>query len=209
MEDIPYTQEAGGGRPRGGTPSPAAPSRWLAMAGVGLGVFMGTLDGSIVNIALPTLRSELRTDFGTVQWVVVSYLLVLTSLMLGAARLGDLVGRKRLYLWGLALFTVSSCLCGLAANVYALIAFRALQGVGSVVMAALGVAIVTEIFPPEERGKALGVIGGVVSLGIASGPTIGGLLLASAGWRWIFWVNLPVGIGAYLLATATLPAGAP
>ncbi len=144
------------------------------MLGVGLGMFMSTLDGSIVSIALPSLVRQAHTTFATVQWVVLSYLLVITSLMLSVARLGDMVSKKPLYLWGLGVFTAASLLCGLAPGVEALIGFRALQGVGGVVVQALAAAIVTQSFPPEERGRAIGVIGAVVSLGIALGPSVGG-----------------------------------
>jgi len=123
--------------------------KWWAMLGIGLGLLMFTLDGSIVNIAMPTLVKTLNTTFATVQWVSVSYFLVVTTLVLGAARLGDMFGKKQLYLWGLILFTIASLLCGLAPSIEWLIAFRALQGLGAVFIAALGVAIVTEVFPPS------------------------------------------------------------
>lgn len=166
------------------------------MLGIGLGVLMFTLDVSIVNIALPTLVEQLNTSFAMVQWVVLSYLLVITVLVLGAARLGDMLGKQRLYLWGLILFTLSSLLCGLAPDINWLIGFRALQGFGAVFIAALGAAIITEVFPASERGRALGIIGGIVSLGIALGPSVGGLLIGLGGWRIIFLVNFPLGIFA-------------
>jgi EmrB/QacA subfamily drug resistance transporter len=175
------------------------------MLGVGLGVLMFTLDTSIVNIALPTLVQVLQTDFATIQWVVLSYLLVLTATVLGAARLGDIMGKKRLYLGGLALFTLSSFLCGLSANVGWLIAFRTLQGMGAVMISALGAAIVTEVFPHSERGRALGIIGATVSLGIALGPSVGGLLIGLSGWRSIFLVNVPIGIFALLVVARNVP----
>ena len=130
---------------------------------------MYTIDTSIVNIALPILIENLHTDFATVQWVGLSYILVVTSLVLGAARLGDMLGKKPLYLGGLVVFTVSSLLCGLAPSIEVLIAARALQGFGAVMISALGAAIIVEVFPTSERGKALGIIGAIVSLGIASG----------------------------------------
>lgn len=168
--------------------------KWLAMAGIGLGVFMATLDASIVNISLPTLMQELQTDFATISWVILSYVLVVTSLLLGVARLGDMFDKKKLYLTGLGLFTISSLLCGLAPTAGWLIAFRALQGIGAALTQALGTAIITEIFPASERGRALGLIGSTVSIGIAVGPPIGGLLIGLVGWRSIFLVNVPVGI---------------
>jgi EmrB/QacA subfamily drug resistance transporter len=197
-------------------PSPphAAPAsrKWLAMLGVGLGVFMSTLDAGIVNIALPTLVGQLHTTFSMVQWVVLSYLLVLTSAMLSVARLGDMLGKKPIYMIGVVIFTLGSVLCGMAPGVEWLIAFRALQGVGAVMSTALGTAIITEVFPQSERGRALGIIGGIVSVGIALGPSVGGVLIGLVGWRSIFWVNLPVGMITLYFVQRGVPAlrrGAP
>ena len=166
---------------------------------------MYTIDTSIVNIALPTLIENLHTDFATVQWVGLSYILVVTSLVLGAARLGDMLGKKPLYLGGLVVFTVSSLLCGLAPSIEVLIAARALQGFGAVMISALGAAIIVEVFPTSERGKALGIIGAIVSLGIALGPSVGGVLIGIAGWRSIFLVNLPIGILASFVVNKYVP----
>ncbi len=178
------------------------------MLGIGLGVLMFTIDTSIVNIALPTLVKTLNTSFATIQWVVLSYLLIVTALVLGAARLGDMLGKKRLYLIGLIIFTISSLLCGLAPSVGWLIGFRALQGLGAVFISALGAAIVTEVFPSSERGRALGIIGAVVSLGIALGPTVGGLLIGISNWRMIFLVNVPLGIFASFIVARVVPPSA-
>lgn len=193
---------------RSTTKSSASPpqSKWLAMLGIGLGVLMYTIDTSAVNIVLPTLVQTLHTSFATIQWVVLSYLLVITALVLGAARLGDMFGKKRLYLGGLIVFTISSLLCGFAPGVYWLIGFRGMQGLGAVFISALGAAIITEVFPTSERGKALGIIGAIVSLGVAIGPTIGGLLIRIAGWRTIFWVNIPIGIIATFIIIRFVPA---
>lgn len=193
--------------PTASTPSPLPPqTRWWVMLGVGLGVLMFTLDTSIVNIALPTLLQVFQTTFATIQWVVLSYLLVVTALVLGAARLGDLIGKKRLYLGGLIVFTISSLLCGLSPSVYWLIGFRALQGMGAVMISALGAAIIAESFPASERGRALGIIGAIVSLGIALGPTVGGLLIGISSWHMIFFVNVPIGIFASLVVARNVPA---
>lgn len=180
--------------------------KWLAMLGIGSGVFMATLDASIVNISLPTLVEELNTSFATIEWVILSYVLVLTSLMLGAARLGDMYDKKKLYMTGLAIFTISSLLCGLAPGVEWLIGFRALQGLGAAMTQAIGSAIITEIFPAHERGRALGMIGTTVSTGIALGPPLGGTLIGLVGWRAIFLVNLPVGILALLIISRFVPS---
>jgi EmrB/QacA subfamily drug resistance transporter len=179
--------------------------KWWVMVGISLGILMYTIDTSIVNIALPTLVEKLHTDFATVQWVGLSYVLVVTAFVLGAARLGDMYGKKPLYLGGLIVFTISSLLCGLAPSIETLIGARALQGLGAVMISALGAAIIAETFPLAERGKALGIIGAVVSLGIALGPSVGGVLVGAAGWRSIFMVNLPIGILASLVVNKYVP----
>lgn len=187
-------------------PATADNHRWLALIGIGMGVFMATLDASIVNVSLPTLVEDLNTDFATVSWVVLSYVLVVTSLMLGAARLGDMIDKKKLYITGLVLFTIASLLCGLAPSVGWLIGFRALQGLGAALTQSLGVAIVTEIFPARERGRALGITGTTVSFGIAVGPPLGGLLIGLIGWRSIFLVNVPVGLLTVLVVSRLVPS---
>jgi len=151
--------------------------KWLILTAVGTGIFLATIDGSIVNIALPTLVNELGTDFTTVQWVVLAYLLTVTTLMLGIGRLADMKGKKTIYTTGFIIFTLGSLLCGLSDSVYLLIGSRVVQGVGAAMTMALGMAIVTEAFPASERGKALGITGAIVSTGIVLGPTIGGLIL--------------------------------
>jgi EmrB/QacA subfamily drug resistance transporter len=183
--------------------------KWLAMAGLGMGVFMATLDASIVNISLPTLVQEFKTNFATIQWVVLSYALVLTSLMLMVARLGDMIDKKRIWMVGLALFTLGSLLCGLSPSVGWLIAFRALQGLGATMMQALGIAMITEVFPSNERGRALGIMGSVVSTGIAIGPPLGGILIGLVGWRSIFLVNIPIGLITAFVVTRYVPNSYP
>jgi EmrB/QacA subfamily drug resistance transporter len=176
------------------TNSPDYSRKWFVLAAVGMGIFLVTIDGTIVNVALPTLVRELNTDFATVQWVVLGYLLTLSTLLLSVGRLGDMVGKKPVYITGFVLFTLSSLLCGLAPTVYWLIGFRVLQAVGAAMAQALGTAIVTEAFPDSERGKALGMAGTLVSIGVVLGPTLGGLLIEALSWHWIFLVNLPVGV---------------
>jgi EmrB/QacA subfamily drug resistance transporter len=193
-------------------PAPAddADSRkWWSMFGIGLGVLMSTLDSSIVNIALPTLVVQLDTTFPVIQWVVLSYLVVITAAMLGIARLGDMVGKKRVYMTGLAIFSIGSLLCGLSPTVGWLIGFRALQGTGAVMMTSLSLAIITEIFPSEERGRALGIMGAIVSIGIALGPSVGGVLVGLVSWRAIFLVNVPIGVVAVLAVWKVVPNLAP
>jgi EmrB/QacA subfamily drug resistance transporter len=187
----------------------AVSKKWLAMLGVGMGVFMATLDASIVNISLPTLVQVFKTDLAVIEWVVLSYTLVLTSLMLGIARLGDMYDKKKIYQAGLVLFTLGSFLCGTSVSVGWLIGFRALQGLGATMMQALGMAIVTEVFPANERGRALGITGSIVSIGIAIGPPLGGILIGLVGWQFIFWVNVPVGIITWFLILKFVPKSKP
>ena len=168
--------------------------KWLILSAVGMGVFLSTIDGSIVNISLPTLVSSFQTDFALVQWVVLAYLLTVTTLMLGVGRLADIYGKKPIYTAGFVVFTTGSVLCGLSPTIYILIGFRVLQAVGAAMIMALGMAITTEAFPPSERGRALGISGTIVSVGIAVGPTLGGLIVQNLSWHWIFFVNLPIGI---------------
>ncbi len=181
------------------------PHKWLILVAIGLSLFMGAIDGSIVNVALPSLTTELHTDFATVQWVAISFLVGLTVLMLSMGRLGDMVGKKRVFVVGLVIFVVGSALCGLAPGIYWLIGFRFLQAVGAAMMLALGVAIVAETWPARERGKAIGISGGIISLGIPAGPALGGLILQTLSWRWIFFVNLPIGLVSLAFVLAFVP----
>jgi len=170
-----------------------------------MGTFLATVDSSIVNVALPTLVKNFDTKFAVVQWIVLSYLLTLATLMLSIGRLADMIGKKPIYLGGMVLFTIGSLLCGLSPSVYWLIGFRILQAIGAAMMVALGTGILTEAFPPEERGKALGMAGGIVSIGIITGPTLGGVLIDLISWHWIFFVNIPVGIIGSFLVMHYLP----
>ncbi len=180
--------------------------KWLVMTAVASGTLLTTIDGNIVNIALPTLVRELGTTFAVIQWVVLSYLLTLATLMLSLGRLGDMTGKKSIYTAGFVVFTLGSVLCGLAPSVHWLIAFRVVQAVGGAMLLSLGMAIITEAFPPQERGRALGITGTFISVGIVVGPTLGGLILSLTTWHWIFLVNLPVGIVGTFLALRYIPA---
>ncbi len=179
--------------------------KWLVFTAVAMGVFLATIDGSIVNVVLPTLMHDLDTKFSIVQWVVLAYMLTIATLILSMGRLGDTVGKKRIYLTGMIIFTIGSALCGLAQTVQLLIIFRIFQGIGAAMMAALGIAIITETFPVKERGKALGSIGGTVSIGIIAGPTLGGILIDALSWHWIFFVNLPLGILGIIMVINYVP----
>lgn len=180
--------------------------KWQVLISVSFGVFLATIDSSIVNISLPTLEKDLNTSFASVQWVVLAYLLTITVLLLGIGRLADIVGKKPLYLAGFVVFTLGSLLCGFSQRVEWLITFRVLQAFGAAFLMALGPALLAEGFPPAERGRALGISGLAVSLGIILGPTLGGIILANLGWHWIFFVNIPVGMVAIPIAIHSLPS---
>lgn len=155
---------------------------------------MATLDSSIVNIALPTLTREFSTELSQVKWVVIIYLFIITCLLLPFGRISDQYGRKLIFQSGLLIFTIGSVLCGLSPTLFLLVMARALQAVGAAMLMANGPAVITSAFPSSERGAALGVMAMVVSAGLISGPSLGGLLITHFGWRTIFWVNVPVGL---------------
>jgi len=179
------------------------------MATVSMGVLLATIDGSIVNVALPTMKEVFGASFNVIQWVALGYMLTLATFTLGVGRLGDVVGKKTIYTAGFGVFTAASVLCGLAPTVELLIAFRVLQAIGATMTLALGASILVEAFPHHERGKALGLIGTAVSLGVITGPVVGGLLIASFNWQAIFFVNIPVGIIGTWLAIRHVPNTAP
>ncbi len=179
--------------------------KWTVMAAVATGIFLATIDGSIVNIALPTLQTDLQATFSTVQWVVLGYLLTIAVLLLSIGRWADMVGKKRIYTAGYLVFMAGSLACGLSTTIGILISARVFQSIGGAMMMALGTAIITENFPPEERGKALGISGLMVSLGIIAGPILGGVILGALSWHWIFFVNLPIGIIGTLLVMKYVP----
>ncbi len=189
--------------------APAHAHKWWILVAIGLTLFMGAVDGTIVNVALPSLTQELQTDFRTVQWVALAFLVGLAVFTLSMGRLGDMVGKKIVFATGLVVFLVGSALCALAPSIYWLIGFRFLQSIGAAMTLALGVAIVTETWPLRERGKAIGISAGIISLGIAAGPAVGGILLQVASWRWIFFVNLPIGVLSLVLVLVFIPKLAP
>ncbi|WP_327675046.1 MFS transporter [Kitasatospora sp. NBC_00458] len=186
----------------------AGAARW-ALAGLSLSMLLSSLGTGIANVGLPTLAQAFGASFQAVQWVVLGYLLAVTALVVTVGRLGDLVGRRRLLLAGLLLFTTASVLCGLAPSLGALVAARAVQGLGAAVMMALTMAFVGETVPKERTGSAMGLLGTMSAVGTALGPTLGGLLLAGPGWRALFLVNAPLGVAALLLAHRHLPADRP
>jgi EmrB/QacA subfamily drug resistance transporter len=179
--------------------------RW-ALAGLSLTMLLSSLGTSIANVALPTLAQGFGAAFQDVQWVVLAYLLAITTLVVGAGRLGDMTGPRRLLVAGVALFTAASALCGAAPALPLLVAARAAQGLGAAVMMALTLAFVGETVPKERTGSAMGLLATMSATGTALGPALGGLLIAGYGWRAIFFVNLPLGLLALALVARGLPA---
>ncbi|WP_454629277.1 MFS transporter [Bradyrhizobium cenepequi] len=178
----------------------------LALASLSLSMLLPSLSTSIANVALPTLAQEFSASFQQVQWIVLAYLLAITTVIVSVGRLGDLIGRRRLLLAGLLLFTGASTLCGLAPTLWLLIGARAIQGLGAAIMMALTMAFVGETVPKEKTGSAMGLLGTMSAVGTALGPSLGGLFIAGPGWPAIFFVNLPVGLLTFVLAYRYLPA---
>ena len=172
---------------------------------IGLGSFMAGLDGTIVNIALPTIAKSFDISTVMVSWVLNAYLIVMVSLLLAASRIGDMKGYRSIYLFGFALFTLGSVTCGIAPSIEILILSRMLQAVGGAIISALGAVMVTSYLSSSVRGQALGIVAMFLMLGAALGPVIGGFLTSALSWRFIFYVNFPVGIFAILLGMHVLP----
>ncbi len=168
-------------------------------------MLMPSLDTSIANVGLPTLARAFAASFQDVQWIVLAYLLAITTLIVSAGRLGDIIGRRRLLLAGIGLFTVASLLCGVAPTLWLLIAARAAQGIGAAIMMALTMALVGEAVPKARTGSAMGLLGTMSAIGTTLGPSLGGVLIAGFGWRMIFLVNVPLGVLNLYLALRTLP----
>ena len=182
------------------------PSVGWALAGLSLSMLLSALGTSITNVALPTLAQVFAASFQQVQWIVLAYLLAITTLIVSVGRLGDLTGRRRLLLAGIFLFTMASVLCGMAPTFWLLIAARAMQGLGAAIMMALTMASVSETVPRAKTGSAMGLLGTMSAIGTALGPSLGGILTAGFGWRWIFFINLPLGLLTLLLVHRYLPS---
>lgn len=176
-----------------------------ALASLSLCVLLASLGISIANVALPTLAQAFAATFREVQWVVLAYLLAVTALSVGAGRLGDLFGRRRLLLAGIGLFTAASVLCGMAPTLWMLVAARVAQGAGAAIMMALALASVGDSVPKARTGSAMGLLGTMSATGTALGPSLGGLLISAPGWRVIFFVLVPLGVLALFLAHRSLP----
>jgi EmrB/QacA subfamily drug resistance transporter len=183
--------------------------KWWVLIAIGIGTFMSALDGSVVNTILPVVRTALKSDVAAVEWVVTIYLLVLSGLLLSFGRLGDIQGHKNAYLTGFAVFLVCSALCGLAPSVPFLVVVRAIQALGAAMLSANSPAILTKSFPASQRGQALGLQATMTYLGLTVGPSLGGWLTDAFGWRTVFYINLPVGLVAFLLSYRFVVADRP
>ena len=190
-----------------GDPQKNTGGKWGVFFLVAVAVFMSTLDGSIVNMALPAVMKDLQVPLTTIEWIPLIYLLTISSLLLPFGRLSDIKGRRWVYCKGFILFTVGSFLCGSASGAGWLIAARSFQGVGAAMLMACSPALVVDVFPARERGRALGMVGTVVAAGLTTGPALGGLIVELSSWRMIFYINVPIGIAAALFADRVLREG--
>jgi EmrB/QacA subfamily drug resistance transporter len=180
---------------------------WAVLVTLSLGFLMTLVDLTIVNVAIPQMTVHLHASLAGIDWVINAYIIVLASGLLTSGRLGDLIGRPRMFLAGVVVFTAASVACGLSGNVAELITARAVQGLGAAMLLPQTMAIIIATFPPHRRGTALGIWGAVAGVATIAGPVIGGVLVTSVGWRWIFFVNVPVGVAVMACGLAFLPAG--
>src|SRR5688572_14444116 len=178
--------------------------KWFTLIASCFALFMAMLDNLVVNIAMPTIAKDLDANTSQLQWIVSAYTLVFASLQITAGGLGDRLGRKRWFLIGLVLFTATSAVAAFSQNIEMLIAMRALQGLGAAFIMPLSLSLISNAFPPEERGKAVGIWGAISVSGIALGPIVGGVLVEYASWNWVFLINVPIGIGALLVTQAVV-----
>lgn len=191
------------------SPPSANPHRWWVLAAVGAGTFMSALDSSVVNVVLPVIRRTFGATPATIQWVVTVYLLVVSGFLLTFGRFGDLVGHRRVYLWGFLGFVAGSIACGIAPSAGVLISARAAQAMGAAMLFATGPAIITTTFPATERGRALGLSATMTYIGLTLGPPLGGWLADALSWRAVFYINVPIGLGALALAARVVPVEEP
>jgi EmrB/QacA subfamily drug resistance transporter len=178
--------------------------KWYVLGAIMLGTIMGPLDGSIANVALATIGRAFRTSVDNVEWVLLAYLLISASTLVLFGRIGDMIGQKRVYLVGFAIFGLSSIACAFAPSLWAMVGARVVQGVGAAMLLSSTPAIIVHTFPASERGRAIGFNGGAVAVGLTAGPVVGGLIVTYSDWRWIFLINVPISIVALALATIIL-----
>jgi EmrB/QacA subfamily drug resistance transporter len=167
--------------------------KWVTLVAVSFGLFMIMLDNTVVNVALPTMERDLHVSISQLEWVVTAYALTFAALLITGGKLADLYGRRRIFVVGLVIFSLSSLACGLAPDAGFLIGARAVQGSGAALMNPATLSIITATFPPKERGQAIGIWAGVSALALAIGPLAGGLIVENLNWNWIFFINVPVG----------------
>jgi EmrB/QacA subfamily drug resistance transporter len=194
-----------GGAPSYGNTLNTKYNPWLILTALCLGFFMILLDTTIVNVAIPQMSLHLNAGLSDVLWILNAYILVYAVLLITAGRLGDLYGPKQLFLAGLIIFTAASAACGFAQNPTQMIIFRIVQGLGGALLTPQTLSTITMIFPPEKRGAAFGLWGAVAGVSTVAGPTLGGWLVTDYSWRWIFFVNVPVGIATLILAGVVMP----
>src|SRR5919109_4654121 len=174
--------------------------KWWTLAAVSVGLFMIMLDNTVVNVALPSIQQDLRIGPSGLEWVVNAYALTFGVLLLSGGKLADLFGRRMIFIVGLVIFTGASLWCGLSGGAESLIAARTVQGIGAALMNPATLSIITATFPPRQRGMAIGIWAGVAALALAIGPLVGGLITEHIGWNWIFFINIPVGVLAIVVA---------
>jgi EmrB/QacA subfamily drug resistance transporter len=180
-------------------------NRWIILFNVVLMTFMCCLDSSIVNVALPVMSSKLSVTMSSIEWVITSYLIVISATILIFGRLGDMKGKTIVFKFGVILFTIGSFLCGISNSLILLIVSRVIQAIGAAAAMATNQGIITQIFPANERGRALGISGSVVALGTMVGPPLGGLIVSVFSWKYIFLINVPIGIITFIISTRTFP----
>jgi EmrB/QacA subfamily drug resistance transporter len=168
--------------------------KWWTLTAVAFGLFMIMLDNTVVNVALPSIERDLHISISSLEWIVTSYALVFAALLITGGKLGDMYGRKRIFIAGLVVFTLASLACGLAPSAGFLIGARLVQGAGAALMNPASLSIITATFPPRQRGTAIGIWAGVSALALAIGPLAGGLIVDNINWNWIFFINVPVGV---------------
>lgn len=179
--------------------------RWIILFTVLSATFMATLDGSIVNVALPNMSDKLNVSMAAIEWVVTSFLIAIAATILIFGRLGDIKGKTKVFRFGVVLFTLGSLLCGFTNSLPVLVAARVIQAVGAAATMATNQGIITQVFPPNERGRALGVLGTFVALGAMAGPPLGGMIVSVVSWKYIFLINVPIGIVVFILTIKVFP----
>jgi EmrB/QacA subfamily drug resistance transporter len=184
---------------------PKIDQKWLVLIAIGMSTFMSALDTSVVNIVLPVINDSFKSEIATVEWVVIIYLLFVSGLLLSFGRLGDIRGHKSIFLIGFFIFILSSALCGWAPSIGALIVFRGIQAIGAAMLSANSPAILTKNFPSSQRGQALGLQATMTYLGLTVAPSLGGWLTELISWRAVFYINVPVGLFAFILAWMFIP----